>query len=41
MQGSTIGVRRVPTYAYFYCPTHDFRHAYIDTYAHLFPMIFF
>ena len=29
VQGSTIGVHRVRTYAYFYWRTHDFGHAYI------------
>ena len=40
LQGSTIGVRRVHTYAYFYWCTHDFGHAYVDMYAHFFPKIF-
>ena len=35
-QGSTIGVRRVCTYVYFYEHTHDLKHAYLDTYAHFF-----
>ena len=39
-QGSTIGVRRVCTYAYFYWCTHKFGHSYVDTYAHFFRMIF-
>ena len=39
-QGSTIGVRRVCTYAYFYWRTHKFGHSYVDTYAHFFRMIF-
>ena len=34
MQGLTIGVRRARMYAYFYWRTHDFRRAYIDTYAY-------
>ena len=33
-------VRRVRTYTYFYWRTHDFGNAYVDTYAHFFPMIF-
>ena len=39
-QGSTIGVRRVRMYAYFYWRTHDFGHVYVDTYAHFFSTIF-
>ena len=39
-QGSTIGVRDVRTYAYFYWRTHDFGYAYVDTYAHVFSVIF-
>ena len=38
-QGSTIGLRYVHMYAYFYRRTHDFGNAYVDTYAHFFPMI--
>ena len=34
--GSTIGVRRVRTYAYFYWRTHDFGHVYVDRYAHFY-----
>ena len=37
---STIGVRRLHAYAYFYWRTRDIGHAYVDTYAHLFSMIF-
>ena len=40
LQDSTIGVRRIHTYAYFYWHTHDFGHVYVDTYAHFSPMIF-
>ena len=35
-QGSTIGVHRKCTYAYFYWHKHDFRHAQIEMYAHFF-----
>ena len=35
MQGSTIVVRRIHTYTYFYWHTHDFGHAYVDMYAHI------
>ena len=38
-QGSTIGVRCICTYAYFYWRTHDFEHVYVDTYTHFFSMI--
>ena len=34
IQGLTIYVFRVRTYAYFYWRTHDFGHAYVDTYVH-------
>ena len=35
VQGSTtIGVRRVITYAYFYWRTHNFGHVYADKDAH-------
>ena len=37
--GSTIGVRCICTYAYFYWCTHDFGHVYVDTYTHFFSMI--
>ena len=40
MQGSTIVVHRIHRYSQFYWRMHEFGHAYIDTYAHLFPMIF-
>ena len=40
IQSSTIGVRRVRTYAYFYWHTHDFGHEYVDKYANFFPTIF-
>ena len=40
-QASTIGVRRVRTYAYFYWRTYDFGHTYIETYAYFFPYDFF
>ena len=33
-QGSTIGVRRVCMYAYFYWHSHDLGHVYVDTYPH-------
>ena len=39
-QGSTIGLRCVHMYAYFYRHAHDFGNAYVDTYTHFFPMIF-
>ena len=39
-QGLTIHVCHVQMYAYFYWRTCDFGHAYIDMYAHFFPMIF-
>ena len=39
-QGSTIGVCRVCTYAYFYWSMHNFRHAYVDTYS-FFSLLFF
>ena len=39
-QGSIIGIRCMHTYTYFYKHTHDFGHAYDDTHAHFFPMIF-
>ena len=38
-QGLTIGICRIHTYTYFYWRTHDFGHAYIDAYAHFFPII--
>ena len=40
VQGSTNGVRRVRTYAYFYWRTHDFGHVYVDTYSNFCPIIF-
>ena len=39
-QGSTIGIRHLCTYTYFYRRSHGFRHAYIDTYAY-FSLCFF
>ena len=39
-QGSTIGICPVCAFAYFYWHMHDFGHAYADTYAHFFPVIF-
>ena len=39
-QGSTIGICRVRTYAYFYWHTHGFGYAYVETYAHFFLMTF-
>ena len=39
-QGFTNGICRRCTYAYFYYRMHDFEHAYIDMYAHFFPMVF-
>ena len=38
--GLTIIVRHIHMYAYFYWRMYDFWHAYIETYAHFFPMIF-
>ena len=40
-QGSTIGIRRVCTYGYFYWRTHNFGHGYVDTYAHFFSIFSF
>ena len=39
-QGSTIDVRRVCTYTYFYWCTHDVGHAYVDMHARFFPYDF-
>ena len=39
-QGFTNGICHRCTYAYFYYRMHDFEHAYIDMYAHFFPMVF-
>ena len=39
-QGLTIDVHHVHMYTYFYWCTHDFTYAYVETYAHFFPMIF-
>ena len=39
-QDSTIGVYHICMYAYFCCCTHDFGHAYVDTFANFFHMIF-
>ena len=39
-QGSTIDVRRVRTYAYFYWRTDDFGYAHVETYARFFLMTF-
>ena len=41
MQGSTIQVRGVRTYAYYYWRTHDFGHVYVDTYAHFYDFLKF
>ena len=38
-QSLTIGAHRVRTYAYFYWRTHDFRHAYINTYSHFYSLV--
>ena len=40
LQGSTIGVRRVRMYAYFYWRTHDFGDEYVGMYTHFVPIIF-
>ena len=39
-QGSTIGIRHLCTYTYFYWRSHDFGHTYIDTYAYFSPCFF-
>ena len=39
MQGSTIGICCVRTYAYFYWCTNDFGYGYVDKNAHFFPVI--
>ena len=41
MQGSTIQVRGLRTYAYYYWRTHDFGHVYVDTYAHFYDFLKF
>ena len=38
--GTIIGIHCVGTYAYFYWHTHDFRHAYVDTYTYFVPYDF-
>ena len=40
LPGSTIVVRRVPMYPYFYWRKQDFGYVYVDTYAYFFPIIF-
>ena len=39
-QGSTISIRCVGKYPYFYWHTHDFGQAHVYTYTHFFPVIF-
>ena len=40
IQYLTIDICCICTYAYFYWCTHDFGHAYVDTYGHFSPMVF-